>query len=346
MNRLLLAGYLVVALVVAAPAIAEPPITPQASADWEIVDLGTLGGDESYATAINERGWVVGYSGAADGRFHAFLWRNGVMEDLGTAGFDSVAQDINDKGQVAGFRELATGIRAGFIWENGSLTTLGTMGGTQTIFYSINNRGDVVGDGDCALNDHYQGVCAFLYSPKKEILTILHFNAGDSDGYREARDINQKGQVVGRVYLDDGPEGFRFTYPYLWTERSGFTNLVVDGEHGGAIAINDRGQIVGFVNDASGGNLRAFLWTKGEVVELGTLSGGNGVAYDINNRGQVVGWDWDQDRALLWERNGTVIDLGTLGGCCAVARSINDRGQIAGWSETTDGHVHAVLWTK
>ncbi len=58
----------------------------------QMTNLGTLGGDESFAIAINDQGDVVGYSdtGAAltDATgsfkvFHPFLWRDGVMYDLG-----------------------------------------------------------------------------------------------------------------------------------------------------------------------------------------------------------------------------------------------------------------------
>lgn len=57
-----------------------------------ITDLGTLGGDNSYATAINDDGVVVGYSETgryfvdATGSYpiaHAFLWKDGMMYDLG-----------------------------------------------------------------------------------------------------------------------------------------------------------------------------------------------------------------------------------------------------------------------
>src|SRR2546423_14064332 len=49
------------------------------------VDLGTLGGASSYATAINSANIVVGWSEMPDGATHAFRWSNGGgMVDLGT----------------------------------------------------------------------------------------------------------------------------------------------------------------------------------------------------------------------------------------------------------------------
>ena len=38
-----------------------------------VVDLGTLGGTDSYAYAVNDLGQVAGASGTADGNVHAFI---------------------------------------------------------------------------------------------------------------------------------------------------------------------------------------------------------------------------------------------------------------------------------
>lgn len=53
---------------------------------YTIVDLGTLGGDESAVNAINGLGEVVGTWTIESGDHHAFIWCNGTMKDLGTLG--------------------------------------------------------------------------------------------------------------------------------------------------------------------------------------------------------------------------------------------------------------------
>lgn len=56
-----------------------------ATASFDFVGLGTLGGSFSSGLAINDAGQVVGYSyGPGNGYAHAFRWFGGTMEDLGT----------------------------------------------------------------------------------------------------------------------------------------------------------------------------------------------------------------------------------------------------------------------
>jgi probable HAF family extracellular repeat protein len=75
-------------------------------------DLGTLGGDSGLALYVNDAGEVVGVANLPDGvgcdQFtpqHAFLWKNGVMTDLGAPDSDpcSDAEAINSKHQIVGF---------------------------------------------------------------------------------------------------------------------------------------------------------------------------------------------------------------------------------------------------
>src|SRR5262245_56210333 len=87
----------------------------------ELRGLGALsanGAASSYVHAINSQGQVVGYSDlyGSDGYLtgqHAFLWRNGVMPDLGVlggvaSGF-SEALAINDNGDVVGCSDIYGG---------------------------------------------------------------------------------------------------------------------------------------------------------------------------------------------------------------------------------------------
>jgi len=69
------------------------------------VDLGTLGGNVSYANAINASGVVVGSSETGSGQTLAFRWTlAGGLVPLSTLPGDdgSAAADIDDQGNILG----------------------------------------------------------------------------------------------------------------------------------------------------------------------------------------------------------------------------------------------------
>jgi chitinase len=176
-----------------------------ASPHYTILDLGTLGGDESYPTGINELGQVIGQSETMPGQViaHAFLWTNGRMLDLGTLGGPySWATGVNALGQVVGASwTTSTSDTHAFLWDRNEMVDLSTLdGGDRSInAYAINDLGQVVGatyrPGE--LFEH-----PFLW--ERGVMRIL--DTGDAGG-GVARAINNRGQIVGATISADQTRG-------------------------------------------------------------------------------------------------------------------------------------------
>jgi probable HAF family extracellular repeat protein len=139
---------------------------------------------DSYASAINASGQIVGYSnpaGATVDVMHGFLYSGGSMSDLGvlSGGAWSQANGINTWGQVVGEADNGAGSYDGFVYFGGGMTDL-------------NNLLDSTGSGwqicdATAVNDSGQ-------------ITGWGYNA---DGYLHAFILTPHPAVAGKVTLQD-----------------------------------------------------------------------------------------------------------------------------------------------
>ena len=294
------------------------------------VDLGALGGGyNSLARGVNDNGQVAGLSTTtvpdSNGMImsfglpypfqtRAFLWKDGVMHDLGTLGGpDAMALGINERGQIfgnsytnddpspacsfPGFDSLTTGA---FVWDNGAMVNLGSLGGTCTNASAMNDAGQVVGysflPGDQVLHP---------FSWKQGRLVDLGTIGGTSG---VALALNDGGDIVGAQFL---PENDTISHAILWS-RGKITDLeaLESGQCSFPSAINSRRQVVGVLADCS--------------------------------------FDDSTFRAFLWEPGGPIIDLNTLispdlGIQLRNAVAINDRGEIAAVAYFSDGNHRPVL---
>jgi probable HAF family extracellular repeat protein len=298
-----------------------------------INDLGTLGGNESSASAINDRGQVAGttvntipdpysffyllFNGSSNGtQTRAFLWdKDGGMQDLGTlGGHDASPSLVNDHGQVAGVSytnnipNSTTGIPTNhpFLWDKKKgMQDLGTLGGTSL---------------------------------------------GSVNG------LNEQGQVAGNMFI----AGDQVFHPFLWDGTKMNDLGTLGGEGGGASWINEAGEVVGGATlpvQCSGAGFQiahGFLWKKGKMTDLGTVAGTPNSEGDfINSKSQIVGLafacDFSVFNAILWE-DGSMVDLNTLiphnsPFHLKASPFIDDQGVIAAFGSLANGDMRALLLT-
>jgi probable HAF family extracellular repeat protein len=322
----------------------------------KIVNLGTLGGNQSGAGAVNNEGDVAGAAlnltpDPFPARFpyanyfyfgngtesHAVLWRGGTMHDLGTLGGpDSAAFLINQQGQVAGTSDVDSIINPvtggptvhPFLWQHGKMI-------------------DLVADAPEGMFGGSFGIAAWL---------------------------NDKGQVLGTMNLT----GDTTWHSFLWDD-----GMVKDlGSLGGINTtaqwltntghVSGKSDVTAICTACAPGNQKQlhhpFLWKDGSMIDLGLINGDTaGTAYSVNAKDQVVGTtvpcaqvnfddscDGPVYHSFLWE-NGAIVDLQTLvlpgsdvsvsscAGCEIAAYNINDRGEIAGQGVLSNGDSRVIL---
>src|SRR5260370_32100423 len=205
----------------------SPSATQMHAVLWQngsIKDLGTLGGPDSAALQVNERGQIAGQSylnsipNATTGVPTIdpfFIGEDGKMLDLGSLGGTvGWATGLNNQGQVIGAMTLAgDGGWHPFLWSHGVLTDLGTLGVDCGNATAINDVGEVVGIA-CSPTAFF----ATLW--RNGVLTNLGTVAGDTCS--EAYDINSQGQVAGE---SGDCNGIILRQGWLWADSGPMIDL-------------------------------------------------------------------------------------------------------------------------
>jgi probable HAF family extracellular repeat protein len=302
-----------VALTVAVPSMATAA-PPPAATTGRLVQLHSLGGPGSFATAMNERGDIIGASIDAGDNYRAVVWWHGRRTPTALPVKGSTAGAINDKGHIVG--SVPGGL---FLWRAGSVTYLKRPGVVSFGATFVNERDQVAG----TATDRNDASRAFVWQGRR--MTMLATPAGMDS---RAVGINNRGQVIG-VLTRPGDSTERAV---LW-QRGRMTELGTLGGAGSTpTAINDRGQVAGTSAVAGSAGDHPFLWQRGRMTDLlaGTDATAGRVA-DLNEAGMMTGaatFGPGDSRPVLW-RAGRMVDLG-LPGHVGGGVDINERGDVTG----------------
>jgi probable HAF family extracellular repeat protein len=347
---------------------------------YRLIDMGTLGGPESYMSpyeysgpfrALNNSGTFASWADTSE------------LDPFGLSGNSDTTFCFNYDGTPCYASRV-------FEWQAGVKSELpGLRKGLSSAAAWISANGLIAGTSQNGETDPLNPGSPGNFPQNRAVLwrdgEIIDLGSLPEGGYEsEAESVNSRGQVVG-VATNTVPDAYslfqwssQFNFfdplPYAYQERAFLwqDGLMTDlgtlgtGTDAWAQAINERGQVVGIsytsatpnqvvtpcVYQGSGALIPTqdpFLWENGKMIDLGGLGGTCGFPFWLDNRGRVVGVSdlaGDQvQHAFLWTKAKGMQDLGTLGGSDSAASLISDSGEVVGGALLAGDNLEdAFLW--
>ena len=252
------------------------------------------------------------------------------------------------------------------------VTDLGTLGGTFSIAFGINDKGQIDG---LSTTPGDQVTHAFVL--ENGVMTDLGTLGGpNSQALFGPSEAPQATGLAENGIPDPNGEDFcglgthLICLNFVWQNGVMTPLSTLGGNNAQGSDINAKGQIAGMAENSTPDpncpapqilQFRPAVWTNGKIQALPvSLGDPEGAAFGINDRGDLVGASGDcaaydlrygvplqPQHALLW-RKGSVkpIDLGNLGGRINNAGfAINESEQVVGASDLAgDQFQHAFLW--
>lgn len=233
----------------------------------------------------------------------------------------SEGRHVTNTGVVSGLSDIAGPFRRATIWIDGQPQSLGTLGGPHSalVFTDFPHGGPIVGISETGLVDDRNEAfsCSTFFPGGREFRTGFVCRGFVSDGttmkpldtlggpYSFAAGANTRGQVVGWAQTDFEDEGcvdgtIHQFLPVIWDGKTGQVTATLptyaDDAAGAAVAINDRGQVVGISGDCDQAVGRksarhAIVWNQGVPADIGNLGADTwNTPIAINQQGDVVGF--------------------------------------------------------
>ena len=225
---------------------------------------------DTWATGINDKGVVVGYTSA-----FGFEYRHGKFTSFQVPGASGTFPNaVNNAGSIVGYYN-ANQATHGFLLQGGHYTTIDYPNAGATWAMGITNMGEVIGTYAAQGGDKF----GFLWTASKGFVKTFSFpNQRGTWGIG----INQKKQITGTI--ESLVSGYVLS-------KGQFSSFQVPGSTStGGAAINNAEDVVGFCVGCFGGGSWGFLKVGNTYTQISPPNSGQTQASGINDSGVIVGY--------------------------------------------------------